>query len=209
MNFKMIVLSLCVTASVTTTYGQTCGTRKMCAGDRHEIRLSVSDGLTQGTVDILGMGIEDALLGSRRTDEKYSLVYGLGYRYMLNRFRVGGDLGFMHNSSRLTLAGDKEASLKEREWQFLVMPAAEFVYFKRGLVELYGSAAAGVSLLRHQETGLTAAGKDVARKSNLSAGFAYQVNPIALRVGNDRIGGFVEGGLGHRGFVTAGVSLRF
>lgn len=205
----MIVLSLCLTASVTTAYGQTGGTNPGGKSSRHEIRLSVSDGLTQGTVDILGMGIGDALLGSKRTNEKYSLVYGLGYRYALNRFRVGGDLGFMHNSSRLTLAGDKEASLKEREWQFLVMPAAEFVYFKRGVVELYGSAAAGVSLTRHQETGLTAAGKNAAMRRDLSAGFAYQVNPIALRVGNDRIGGFVEGGLGHRGFVTTGVSLRF
>lgn len=209
MNFRMILLSLCVTACVTAVYGQSNEKNVVYADKRHEIRLSVSDGLTQGVVDILGMGLEDAVLGSKRTDEKYSLVYGLGYRYALNRFRVGADLGFSHNSSRLIMAGEKEASLKEREWNFLVMPAAEFVYFKRGLIELYGSAGAGVSLIRHQETGLTAIGKKAARKSDFSADFSYQVNPIALRVGNDRIGGFLEGGLGHRGFVTAGVSLRF
>ena len=32
--------------------------------NKHEIRLSVSDGLTQGTVDILGMGLVDAVTGS-------------------------------------------------------------------------------------------------------------------------------------------------
>ena len=40
-------------------------------------------------------------------------------------------------------------------------------------------------------------------------GLAFQVNPIAVRVGNDRIGGFLETGLGYKGFLTAGVSLRF
>ena len=44
---------------------------------------------------------------------------------------------------------------------------------------------------------------------NESDVFAYQVNPIALRVGNHRIGGFLEAGLGYKGFLTAGVSLRF
>lgn len=64
-------------------------------------------------------------------------------------------------------------------------------------------------MTRHTETGLTEAGKASARKADLSTSFAYQVNPIALRVGNDRIGGFLEAGLGYKGFVTAGVSLRF
>ena len=76
-------------------------------------------------------------------------------------------------------------------------------------VELYGSAAAGISLKRHSETGLTDAGKKAAQKTDLNTAFAYQVNPIALRVGNDRIGGFVEAGLGHKGFLTAGVSVKF
>ena len=51
--------------------------------------------------------------------------------------------------------------------------------------------------------------RKAAKKADLSTSFAYQVNPIALRVGNDRIGGFVEAGLGNKGFLTAGVSLKF
>ena len=81
----------------------------------------------------------------------------------------------------------------------MILPAAEFVYYKRGLFELYGTAAAGVNLSRHKETALTDAGKKAAKKADLSTSFAYQVNPIALRVGNDRIGGFVEAGLGNKG----------
>ena len=162
------------------------------------------------------MGLADAVTGSKRTDENYSLVYGFGYRYSSGRFKVGTDLGFSTSNSKLALAGEQAPSLKESNVNFLILPAAEFVYYKaefvyykRGLFELYGTAAAGVNLSRHKETALTDAGKKAAKKADLSTSFAYQVNPIALRVGNDRIGGFVEAGLGNKGFLTAGVSLKF
>ena len=174
---------------------------------KHDIRLSVSDGLTQGTSNILGMGIGDAILGTKRSDSKTSLTYGLGYRYSINRFRVGADFGFGMSTSKLALSGEKSPSIKEKDLRFLVLPTAEFVYFKRRLVELYGSAVAGVNLSRHTETALTKGA--TAGKSNFSTDFAYQVNPIALRVGNNRVGGFVEACLGTKGFVTAGISFKF
>lgn len=200
MKFKVFVLSLCIFAGVNMANAQ---------DNRHEIRVSVSDGLTQSAVDVLGLGLADAVTGSKRTDEKASIVYGLGYRYAVGRFRVGADLGFAHTTSKLTLSGDKMPSIKERELNFMILPAAEFVYLKSRLVELYGNASAGVSLKRHTETGLTEAGKAAAAKAGLNTSFAYQVNPIALRVGNETIGAFVEAGLGHKGFVTAGLSFRF
>lgn len=200
MKFKVFVLSLCIFAGVNMANAQ---------NNRHEIRVSVSDGLTQSAADVLGLGLADAVTGSKRTDEKASIVYGLGYRYAVGRFRVGADLGFAHTTSKLTLSGDKMPSIKERELNFMILPTAEFVYLKSRLVELYGNASAGVSLKRHTETGLTEAGKAAAAKADLNTSFAYQVNPIALRVGNETIGAFVEAGLGHKGFVTAGLSFRF
>lgn len=200
MKFKVFVLSLCIFAGVNMANAQ---------DNRHETRVSVSDGLTQSAVDVLGLGLADAVTGSKRTDEKASIVYGLGYRYAVGRFRVGADLGFAHTTSKLTLSGDKMPSIKERELNFMILPTAEFVYLKSRLVELYGNASAGVSLKRHTETGLTEAGKAAAAKADLNTSFAYQVNPIALRVGNETIGAFVEAGLGHKGFITAGLSFRF
>lgn len=200
MKFKVFVLSLCIFAGVNMANAQ---------DNRHEIRVSVSDGLTQSAVDVLGLGLADAVTGSKRTDEKASIVYGLGYSYAVGRFRVGADLGFAHTTSKLTLSGDKMPSIKERELNFMILPTAEFVYLKSRLVELYGNASAGVSLKRHTETGLTEAGKAAAAKADLNTSFAYQVNPIALRVGNETIGAFVEAGLGHKGFITAGLSFRF
>lgn len=209
MNFRFIALSLCmaVSAAVASAQGLNKGTSSETS--KHEIRLAVSDGLTLTTVDVFGMGLADAVMGSKRSDEKSSMVYGLGYRYAINRFRVGADLGFAQSSSKLAFAGEKTPSVKERELNFLVLPTAEFVYYKRGLVELYGGASAGVNMIRHKESALTEAGKSQVQKVSLSTNFAYQVNPIALRVGNERIGGFLEAGLGHKGFLTAGVSLKF
>ena len=177
--------------------------------NKHEIRLSASDGLTLGLANIFGMGLSDAVTGSKRSDETSSLVYGLGYRYSIARFRVGADLGFSQSTSKLTLLGETAPSLKEKDLNFMLLPTVEFVYFKRGLVELYGGAAAGVNVVSHSETSLNKAVTTQAKKSDISTQFAYQINPIALRVGNHRIGGFLEAGLGYKGFVTAGVSLRF
>ena len=205
MKIKFIALLLCAAVSSNVAKGQetTHNTQSM---PRHEIRLSASDGLTLGLANVFGMGLSDAVTGSKRSDEKSSLVYSLGYRYSIARFRVGADLGFVQSTGKLTLIGETAPSLKEKDLNFMLLPTVEFVYFKRGVVELYGGASAGVNLVNHTEKSLNQTATSNAKKSDL---FAYQVNPIALRVGNQRIGGFLEAGLGYKGFVTAGVSLRF
>lgn len=208
MKIKFIALLLCAAVSSNVAKGQetTHNTQSM---NRYEIRLSASDGLTLGLANVFGMGLSDAVTGSKRSDEKSSLVYSLGYRYSIARFRVGADLGFAQSTGKLTLAGETAPSLKEKDLNFMLLPTVEFVYFKRGVVELYGGASAGVNLVNHTEKSLNKTAASSAKKNDLSTTFAYQVNPIALRVGNQRIGGFLEAGLGYKGFVTAGVSLRF
>ena len=172
MNLKLIVLSLCVLARINLAKGQT--------DNRNQIRFSVSDGLTLSTVDILGTGISDAITGGKRSDQKGTLLYGLGYRYSLNRFKVGADLGFARSSSKLTLTGESSPSIKEKNLNFLVLPTAEFVYLRKGLFEMYGSASAGINLSRHTEDALTEAGRKNLSKSDLTTSFIYQVNPIGF-----------------------------
>ena len=207
MNLKTIVLSLCVASSISAVRAESKFTP---SENKHNIRLSFSDGTPLTITEIFGGALSDGLLGSKRTDEKMIGVFGLGYRYNINRFRLGGDLGFAYQQDKLILSGQKTPAVQERKLNFMILPTAEFIYFKRHLVELYGSAAAGVNLCNKSEKGLTEEGKELAaKKSSLTTSFAYQVNPIAVRVGNDRIGGFVEAGFGTKGFVTAGVSLGF
>lgn len=209
MKIKFIALLLCAAVSSNVAKGQETTANNTQSMPRHEIRLSASDGLTLGLANVFGMGLSDAVTGSKRSDEKSSLVYSLGYRYSIAQFRVGADLGFVQSTSKLTLIGETAPSLKEKDLNFMLLPTVEFVYFKRGVVELYGGASAGVNLVNHTEKSLNKTATSNAKKSDLSTTFAYQVNPIALRVGNQRIGGFLEAGLGYKGFVTAGVSLRF
>lgn len=209
MKLKFLVLSLLMAGGANVLNAKNDGGKFDAENNKHEFRISVSDGLTQGSVDILGLGIEDAITGTKTTDSKYSLIYGFGYRYAINRFRVGADLGFGKSSDKQILPVDNTPSYSRNDLKFLVLPTAEFVYFKHGLFELYGTAAAGVNMTRHTEKGFTEAGKRVAGKADFSTSFAYQVNPVAVRVGNNRIGGFVEAGIGHKGFLTAGVSLKF
>ena len=179
--------------------------------NRHDIRIGYSDGLTLGGTSFWGMGLSDAITGTKRSDAQSTGVFGLGYRYTLNkRFKLGMDLGFAKVTSKITNSPNKVPSIKEKELNFLVLPTAEFIYLRRNLFQLYGSVSAGVDFTRHYETGLTERGKEQAqKKSKFKTGFAYQVNPIGLRIGNNRIGGFVEAGLGYKGFVTAGLSLGF
>lgn len=209
MKIKFIALLLCAAVSSNVAKGQETTANNTQSMPRHEIRLSASDGLTLGLASVFGMGLSDAVTGSKRSDEKSSLVYSLGYRYSIAQFRVGADLGFVQSTSKLTLIGETAPSLKEKDLNFMLLPTVEFVYFKRGVVELYGGASAGVNLVNHTEKSLNKTAASSAKKSDLSTTFAYQVSPIALRVGNQRIGGFLEAGLGYKGFVTAGVSLRF
>lgn len=209
MKFKLFFLSLCVAVSANLVSAQESSKGFTPSENKHELRLSVSDGLTLGTTGILGNGLSDVVLGNKRSDEKMTMVFGLGYRYSIHRFRVGADLGFAQASSKLALAGEKAPSIKEKGLNFLVLPTAEFVYFKRNLFELYGGASVGVDLVRQSESKLDEKGKSASEKNSLSANLAYQVNPIAFRVGNDRIGGFMEAGFGYKGFLTAGVSLKF
>lgn len=209
MKIKFIALLLCAAVSSNVAKGQETTANNTQSMPRHEIRLSASDGLTLGLANVFGMGLSDAVTGSKRSDEKSSLVYSLGYRYSIAQFRIGADLGFVQSTSKLTLIGETAPSLKEKDLNFMLLPTVEFVYFKRGVVELYGGASAGVNLVNHTEKSLNQTATSNAKKSDLSTTFAYQVNPIALRVGNQRIGGFLEAGLGYKGFVTAGVSLRF
>lgn len=209
-SVKMYILVASLLLSVMSTNAQNKKGSDVIS-NRHDIRISYSDGLTLGGASFWGIGLSDLITGTKRTDQKSTGVFGLGYRYELSkRFRLGMDLGLAKVSSKIICSPDKTPSIKEKELNFLVLPTAEFVYFRRNLFQLYGSASAGVDFSRHLETGLTEKGKELALKnSKLETFLAYQVNPIGLRIGNGRIGGFVEAGLGYKGFISAGLSLSF
>jgi len=177
---------------------------------KHEIRVYAGDALPLQVTEALGTGMFDAITGTRNHASS-SGMFGVGYRYQINRFRIGGDLGFYSEKNNVTLPGSKVADLREDTYHLLVIPTSEFMYYKKGIVELYGSGGAGVIFSNIGIKGLTNAGVEFDKKfrPTTMTNFAFQVNPIAIRLGNEKIGGFIEGGFGFKGFCTVGVNYRF
>lgn len=224
MKPKFIMLFFCIVSNICFLNAQD-RSAIITTPKKHEIRLSISDNLALSIVDAFSAVPSRVATGSKISDEKFSAVFGIGYRYHINRLRIGADCGF-GTSSKIIHSGMKMPTTKEQELNFLFLPVVEFVYFRNGLFELYGSAAVGVDFTRRSEkefstsigdidiSGVTEKGgvgvaKTAVRQSESFTSFAWQANPVALRVGNHRIGGFLEAGLGHKGIVTVGISFKF
>jgi hypothetical protein len=178
--------------------------------EKHEIRAGISDaaGITigEGLVNVLSNAIVSGLTGVKIKDTKNKTLgmFELGYRYRLSdRIKVGADLSYLQidKSYQRTIAETTTKYTRRGEY-LLVLPTAEFAYIKTPLLTFYGTAAAGVLIGRDKEL---SSGK---RYGDNSLSFAFQVNPIGLRVGK-KIGAFAELGFGHKGIATAGISFRF
>lgn len=118
-----------------------------------------------------------------RGSSNLSILTVLGYRYLLSEeIRVGADFGYhsgMYQDSHL------------REYN--IAGSIDFTYSRGRTVEFYGSAGAGYGLFT---------GNHVNK-------FLYQVNPLAMRLGNGSLVGFAELGWGYRGLITSGLAYRF
>ncbi|WP_077197611.1 hypothetical protein [Prevotella ihumii] len=207
MKFKIFALSLCCLLTYGVAFAQTDATEMP---RKNEFRIGYSDGQTLGKASFWGIGLGNAVSGTTRKKDEATGVFSVGYRYSINRLRIGIDLGLVTVTSTYDWQGSGSEDIRRTQSNFMVMPVGEFLYYKRGVVELYGSLATGIDITSTSEKGLTRRGIEYAVTKHVAdVDFAFQVNPIALRIGNNHIGGFLEAGVGYRGFVTGGLSLRF
>lgn len=203
--------------------------------NRHELRLSYSDAIPLTVANFLGTGIGDAITGTKHINAESWGLFEVGYRYSLNKWKIGADLGFGYISSDIVSDYHNIPVINQNDLNFLIMPSGELSYYQKRYLNLYGSASLGIMLTRTNYT------YDANRKENITdpvtsernkqsrsslnnqnnnisgsdyfskfySTFAFQINPIGIRVGNNRIGGFLELGVGFKGFLTAGVSIQF
>lgn len=208
LSTKIYTLAICPLLSIINIYAQN---EKITDNtfNIHEIRLSYSDGLalTGENLSVSGMG--ETITTGKRSDKKSTGIFCLEYRYAVNkRFRFGVDLGLSKITGKITVSPENTPSIKEKELNFLILPTAEFTYIRRHLFQFYSSASVVLCFARHYETEIINTGKDFAQKdSEFKTFLSYQINPIGFRVGNRRIGGFVEVGIGYKAFITTGLSL--
>lgn len=208
MKMKLFVISLSLLLGTTMANAQNNNSMTHI-NNKHDFRLSVSDGTTLGNASFWGKSLSDAINGTKRTDQKSSGVLSFGYRYTLGRFKIGADLGFAKVTSKVYNEKETNPIYKDKELNFMILPTFEYVYFKNNLIELYGSAQAGINFTRNSTKYYAPATAPAGNKSTLTKDFAFQVNPIGFSIGNRHIAGFVEAGLGYKGFVTTGISLKF
>ena len=210
MSYTIKILILVLSLLSVTLTGRAQSREDGSHWNRHSIHISYSDGSTLGMSSFFGVGLSDALTGTVRTRQQATGVYSIGYRYAVSRrFQGGLEIGFARQTSLAVTAAEGLPAVQEREMDLLLLPTADFIYFKRKIFTLYGSVAAGVAFNRHFETQLPVNGKGgFTKRSAFNSQFAFQFNPLAFRIGSDRIGGLFETGLGHKGFMTIGLYLK-
>lgn len=176
---------------------------------KNEFRLFYATGSPGGTPSIrFARSLSDAILGGalgyNRTETGSMGMVGMAYRYHFGRLAVGIDLGISPEKVEYFKDKSELPDLTENKICYLAMPTVEFTYYHNDLVKLYGGAGAGM-MVEHTK----AKKGDVNKKGSNETQFAYQVTPIGMRVGNNWVGAFVEAGYGHKGLLTAGITLSF
>ena len=178
---------------------------------KHEVRAFYGETFQLDFANALTDALTNIFSTHYKTSSNVYGAFGLGYRYNINRFKVGGDVSYIAYRSNVAMKKGGEADYKTSDNNFIVLPSAEFVYFKRGILELYGGAGVGAFVSLSKSSPITPEGKKYLNNNlnDKSVNLAYQINPIAIRLGTGTVGGFLELGYGMKGLVNLGVSFKF
>ncbi len=99
---------------------------------------------------------------------------------------------------------------------FIILPNARINWLRNGWLSLYSRAGAGVSFVtRSFESKVHSSDPDVemlyGASSSSTAGaaaFAWQLSPVGVEVGTERVGFFAEGGYGFMGIINVGLKFK-
>jgi len=169
---------------------------------KHEIRIDYSDATPLVIADVFTNAFVSAISGSESSNEKAFGMLSTGYRYALsNRFSIGADLSYANASSDMKNKSTNEITYRKSNF-YMVLPTAKYSYVKRGIIDFYGTVASGAILANGSDR------TDHEKTTTNDIIFAFQVNPLGLRIGKDW-GGFLEAGYGFKGIFALGASYRF
>lgn len=169
---------------------------------KHEIRIDYSDATPLVIADVFTNAFVSAISGSESSNEKAFGMLSAGYRYALsNRFSIGADLSYANASSDMKNKSTNEITYRKSNF-YMVLPTAKYSYVKRGIIDFYGTVASGAILANGSDR------TDHEKTTTNDIIFAFQVNPLGLRIGKDW-GGFLEAGYGFKGIFALGASYRF
>lgn len=173
--------------------------------NKNEVRISFSDGIPLRVVTSIASIFTDIFSNQEVLESSSIGHWSAGYRYFTShKVALGGDItlqtvdyDFQHKNG---------GSSSQKLTYATIMPAFEFNYYRNDLIRLYGSLMAGIGLVTIK-TSFYEDEEDNFDNDNYIAP-AFQINPIGVRIGK-QFGGFLELGVGSKGFVTLGASACF
>ncbi|WP_291286734.1 outer membrane beta-barrel protein [Flavobacterium sp.] len=175
---------------------------------KSEVRLAYSDAsyilLTESFANSLSNTIVSGITGVKYKDAKSTVfgMYEMGYRYNIGeRLKIGGDISYMRTEDKFEKSSTNPKTVKRISNYFMGMVMGQYSYIKTSRLDFYGSGGVGfIGLSTKDQVGGS-------YKDN-TLGFAFQINPVGLRVGK-AFGAFIEVGYGYKGIATGGFNYRF
>lgn len=148
---------------------------------------------------VLVEGVGNGIAGNK-TGTKFIGTYGIDYYYQVNSwFRPGAKV--VYEGLTTTIYDSTDVIINHYNTSTLsVMPSVQFSYFNKKHVKLYSGIDLGVGTIFDDNK--KGSGKP-------SVFFAFNVTPIGIRVGNDRIYGLVETNIGMDALIKGGFGIRF
>lgn len=138
--------------------------------------------------------------------EGIPLMFNLNYGVQLKpRLTIGGNISFMnlqYTTHYFVENENKIYSFYNTSNYFLLHGMIKYEYIKKPLLSLYGKGALGVGILTMKSL------EDGIQYQNDGLFPSFQIIPIGMSIGN-KIGGYLEIGMGMNGLAQAGIFYKF
>lgn len=152
-------------------------------------------------VEALSTGIISSFTGDSYTTKSYQFIgpISINYKYFFKeKLSIGGS--FLFSSNKIEYENNKNILSNVQLNTFSILPRLDFYYIRNPKFALYGNIGIGAVLMTSQYK----TNKDL---NEIGATFAFQVTPLAMRIGRE-FGFVLELGIGSHGLANAGFSYR-
>jgi hypothetical protein len=151
--------------------------------------------------DAISTGFITAFTGDNITTKSHQFIgpISLNYKYFFkDRLSIGASI--LVSSNKIEYTDEKSILYNVRLNTFSILPRFDFYYIRNPKFALYGNIGLCAVLMTSQYK----TNKDL---NDMGASFAFQVTPIAMRIGRD-FGFVLELGIGSHGLAEGGFSYR-
>lgn len=182
---KKIVSSLLLCMMVIGMQAQDISTE-----DKNEISIAVGSLFNISDID-----------GDAYNYDRYSPSVSLGYNRHLNRiWAIGMTLTYTQEKKKYTFAPDSTNPQYDNYNYICMLLGAKATWSHGKKVNWYSRLGVGPALVIHDCN---------FDKTKLETAVPFQLTPIAIEFGNDKLRGFAELGYGIQGIINVGISHRF